>query len=131
MDETRTRPILPLAASRFPASRFPASEHRKRLAACLAFGIGLTALSACSNLLTTGNVINEHVHGHSDEPQIAPADAEYSLYSTYGDGTPIHSVPVRAGDPIGFRTAQTGQIDAIAGDDEWTMSDGDYIWKRN
>ena len=121
----------PLAPSRHPYSETLATRGCKRLAACLAFGFGLTALSACSNLLTTGNVINEHIHGHSDEPQIAPADAEYSLYSTYGDGTPIHSVPVRAGDPIGFRTAQTGQIDVVAGDDEWTMSDGDYIWKRN
>jgi hypothetical protein len=49
----------------------------------------------------------------------------------YGDGTPLHAVPVRAGDALGFRTAQTGQIDVVAGDDEWTMSDGDYIWKRN
>jgi len=89
------------------------------------------ALTACSNLLTGGNMINEHMHGHSDEPQVAPADGEYSLYSKFSDGTPLHTVPVRAGDPLGFRTAQTGQIDVVAGDDEWTMSDGDYIWKRN
>jgi hypothetical protein len=114
---------------------------RQRLQSCkrqcsLALLAVLTAiwplsLPGCSSLLTSGNVINEHVHGHADEPQLAPADGEYSLYSMYGDGTPIHSVPVRAGDPLGFRTARTGQIDVVAGDDEWTMSDGDYIWKRN
>jgi hypothetical protein len=109
---------------------FLAVRARKWLAMGL-FGTSVMALAACSSLLTSGNVINEHIHGHSDEPQLAPADGEYSLYSMYGDGMPLHSVPVHAGDALGFRTAQTGQIDVVAGDDEWTMSDGDYIWKRN
>jgi hypothetical protein len=106
------------------------ASNRQLLAVAL-LGAGTLSLAGCSNLLTSGNVINEHNHGSADEPQMAPADGEYSLYSKFGDGTPLHSVPVRAGDPLGFRTARTGQIDVIAGDDEWTMSDGDYIWKRN
>jgi hypothetical protein len=111
---------------------FPPSRSRLPGWALLAMGlVGATLSVGCSNLLTGGSMINEHMHGHSDDPQVAPADGEYSLYSKFGDGTPLHTVPVRAGDPLGFRTGQTGQIDVIAGEDEWTMSDGDYIWKRN
>jgi len=108
-----------------------ASKRQHGLVATALTGIGAVALAGCSNLLTTGNVINEHIHGHADDPQVAPADGQYSLYSMFGDGTPLHTVPIRAGDPLGFRTGRTGQIDVVAGDDEWTMSDGDYIWKRN
>ena len=96
------------------------------------FLIGLLPLAGgCSSVLTRGTLIAEHTHGNAEDPKRAPADGDYSLYNKFGDTQPLHSVPVQAGDPIGFRTGRTGQIDAIAGDDEWTLSDGDYIWKRD
>lgn len=87
--------------------------------------------AGCANLITPGNVITEHAHGKAQEPDRAPSDGTYSLYSKYGIGTAYHTVSVTAGAPLGFRTARTGEIDVLAGDDEWTMTDGDYIWKRN
>ena len=59
----------------------------------------------------------------------ATADGEYALYpSTASD--PVVSYRLKEGDPLGFKVGTTGHIIAVAGEQENSLTDGNYVWKR-
>jgi len=101
-------------------------------------GFLITALAApallfapgCSSLGTSGDTIATHSRGHTEEPGTAPSDGDYLLMHRYLGSAPLEYASLSRGDRLGFATAKTGQITAIAGDDEWTYTDNDYVWVR-
>ncbi len=93
-------------------------------AALMAGGVG------CATLLTPGDPISSHSKGTIGEPDRAPSDGEYVLVPKFGDTTPMKTISLNKGDPLGFKTGRTGEIVAVAGGDEWTYPDGDYVWIR-
>ena len=84
----------------------------------------------CSSLGTSGDTIATHSRGHTEEPGTAPSDGDYLLMHRYLGSAPLEYASLSRGDRLGFATAKTGQITAIAGDDEWTYTDNDYVWVR-
>ena len=59
----------------------------------------------------------------------ATADGEYSLYAVNAMDPKV-SYFLHEGDPLGFKTGQTGQVIAVGGKDEVPVPDGNYVWKR-
>lgn len=86
--------------------------------------------TGCSALSTSGDTIATHRRGHTEEPGTAPSDGNYLLMHRYLGSAPLEYASLSRGDRLGFATAKTGQITAIAGDDEWTYTDNDYVWVR-
>lgn len=86
------------------------------------------ALCGCAAAMVPGRSIAEHARGNPESPIEAPRDGWYALFPKFGSNQHKHRVPLRRGDRLGFRTAKTGEINAIAGDHEWGMSDNDYVW---
>lgn len=91
--------------------------------ALLAFG-----LVGCAQF-TSGEPVVRYDKGEQALLQEAPMAGTYALYSRF-DSNPRVSVSLEQGDKLGFETAQTGRITAIAGDREFDLPDGNYIWKR-
>ena len=89
-----------------------------------------TFVTGCSALSTSGDTIATHRRGHTEEPGTAPSDGNYLLMHKYLGAAPLETASLGRGDRLGFATAKTGQITAIAGDDEWTYTDNDYVWVR-
>jgi hypothetical protein len=93
----------------------------------------LTAAVAASVAATTGgcgSIVYRHAHGNQEEPGEAPSDGRYVLYTDLNP-TPLKDpVPLKKGDPLGFRTAETGRIIAVAGEDEWTFEDAPLHWRQ-
>ena len=109
----------------------PSRTATARLALSAALVVPLAGgLAGCTTLLTPGDPIASHTHTHTEEPGTAPSDGEYVLVHKYGDATPLKTVPLTQGERLGFMTGQTGQIIAVAGDDEWIYTDNDYVWIR-
>jgi len=90
----------------------------------------LVLATGCSSLNNSGDPIATHRRGHTEEPGTAPSDGDYLLMHRYLGSAPLESASLSRGDRLGFATAKTGQITAIAGDDEWTYTDNDYVWVR-
>ena len=95
------------------------------LAAVTSLAIGL---AGCATAMMPGKVVVDHARGNAESPAEAPRDGWYALFAKFGSNSAKHRVPLRRGDRLGFRTAKTGEIKAIAGDHEWGMSDNDYVW---
>jgi len=87
-------------------------------------------VTGCSALNTSGDTVATHLRGHTEEPGTAPSDGNYLLMHKYLGSAPLETASLSRGDRLGFATAKTGQITAIAGDDEWTYTDNDYVWVR-
>ncbi len=60
----------------------------------------------------------------------ATVDGEYYLYSTTSTDPKVTYI-LHKGDPLGFKTGQTGQIIAVGGSAEVPLPDDDYVWKRH
>ena len=86
--------------------------------------------TGCSSFGTSGDTIATHRRGHTEDPGTAPSDGDYLLLHRYLGSAPLEYASLSRGDRLGFATAKTGQITAIAGDDEWTYTDNDYVWVR-
>jgi hypothetical protein len=54
----------------------------------------------------------------------------YALYQEYNPTPLKEPMPLRKGDRLGFKTAETGRIVAVAGESEWTFEDVSMAWKR-
>jgi hypothetical protein len=93
-------------------------------------GLTCPGLTGCTSLLTPGDTVAAHARGHAEEPGTAPSDGRYVLMHKYVDGSPLVTTSLSRGDRLGFATDQTGQITAVAGDDEWIYTDNDYVWVR-
>jgi hypothetical protein len=93
-------------------------------------GLTLVFAPGCSSLGTSGDTIATHRRGQTEEPGTAPSDGDYLLMYRYLGSAPLEYASLSRGDRLGFATAKTGQITAIAGDDEWTYTDNDYVWVR-
>jgi hypothetical protein len=87
-------------------------------------------LTGCSSVMVPGTTIVSYNRGATSDPQEAPSDGEYKLYSAFGENIPKHTVSLRKGDPVGFKSTGGGMVTAIGGDDEWTYTDASLIWKR-
>lgn len=92
--------------------------------------LSLACAGGCTSMVTPGETIVSHSQYNPSDPQESPRDGEYKLYSTYGDPMPKHTATLRKGDPLGFRGNGNGTVTAVAGDDEWTYTDVNLIWKR-
>jgi hypothetical protein len=101
-----------------------------RIGALILSSAALMFVAGCATVFAPGTTIIDHDKGASAEPQEAPSDGEYALYARIGDNSAKHTVSLKRGDLLGFKTGQTGQIIAVAGNDEWVMTDNSYIWKR-
>jgi hypothetical protein len=96
-----------------------------------------SARFACAGLLLSmvGCVVQNGVGVITYEKGTGPilakatADGEYSLYAKNA-ADPKVSYLLHAGDPLGFKVGQTGQILAVGGKDEIAVPDEDYVWKR-
>ncbi len=62
--------------------------------------------------------------------QTATADGEYALYDTMS-ADPICTYNLHQDDPLGFKAGTTGQVLAVAGEQEIPVpADKGYTWKR-
>lgn len=89
------------------------------------------ALSVCAALLAgCGTTLFTHEKASLEEPGDAPSDGHYTLYARLNPSPVKGPIPLKKGDRLGFKTAETGRIIAVAGDNEWTFEDAPLIWKR-
>jgi len=77
-----------------------------------------------------GTTIVTHDAGNLETPGEAPSDGKYSLYQKFPPTLLKGPVALRQGDALGFKTALTGRIDAVAGENTWTFEDESMVWKR-
>jgi hypothetical protein len=82
------------------------------------------ALGGCGTTMYT------HAKGSLEEPGEAPSDGMYALYQEFNPTPLKEPMALKKGDRLGFRTAQTGRIIAVAGESEWTFEDAAMVWKR-
>jgi hypothetical protein len=77
-----------------------------------------------------GTTMYQHARGSQEDPGEAPSDGVYSLYTSMNPTPLKERIALKRGDPLGFKTAETGRIIAVAGDNEWTFEDAPLAWKR-
>jgi hypothetical protein len=89
-------------------------------------------LIPCAALLVGcgGTVIATHDAGNLETPIETPSDGEYTLYQKFPPSALKGPIPLRKGDVIGFKTAETGRINVVAGESVWTFEDASMVWKR-
>ncbi|QOV90710.1 hypothetical protein [Humisphaera borealis] len=92
----------------------------------------LLMLIPCAALLVGcgGTVVCTHDAGNLETPIEAPSDGEYTLHQKFPPSTIKGPIPLRKGDAIGFKTAETGRINVVAGESIWTYEDASMVWKR-
>ena len=79
----------------------------------------------------SGTTISTHDQGSLEVPGEAPSDGEYGLYlQSFPPSLIKGPLPLKRGDRLGFRTAETGRIHVVAGEEEWTYEDASMAWKR-
>lgn len=78
-----------------------------------------------------GTVIVTHDAGSLETPIEAPSDGDYTLYQKFPPSAIKGPIPLRKGDAIGFKTAETGRINVVAGESVWTYEDASMVWKRD
>ncbi|MDB5297711.1 MAG: hypothetical protein JWO31_3694 [Phycisphaerales bacterium] len=110
---------MPAAAARRP-------QNFRATLARLAFALAAPVLFAGCQ----GTQIAEHERGNLESPGEAPSDGEYNLYSRLPPTLLKGPVPLKRGDRLGFRTAETGRIIVVAGEEEWTYEDASMEWRR-
>jgi hypothetical protein len=77
-----------------------------------------------------GTPVATHDRGSLETPTEAPSDGEYGLYTGFPSSRIKGPLPLKKGDRLGFRTAETGRIHVVAGEEEWTYEDATMVWKR-
>ena len=85
----------------------------------------LALLAGCG-----GTPIFTHDAGNLETPGEAPSDGNYTLYQKFPPTKIKGPIPLRQGDALGFKTAETGRIDVVAGESIWTYEDASMVWKR-
>lgn len=78
-----------------------------------------------------GTTIYTHERGSLETPGEAPSDGEYGLHTPFPPSRLKGPVPLKKGDRLGFRTAETGRIHVVAGEEEWTYEDATMAWRRS
>ena len=96
----------------------------------LAFAASLSAAPGCASWFARGDTIVSYRQGDAPQPREAPGDGEYSLHNMFGNVAALRTAPLRRGDPLGFRKEKPDEVVAVAGDWEYVLSDGNYVWKR-
>ena len=99
-------------------------------ALCLLFGATGAGGPGCAAWCVEGDTIVTHRKGDAPEPREAPRDGQYALHNMYWKLRPIRTRPLWRGDPLGFRREGEDKVVAIAGDREYVLNDGNYVWKR-
>jgi hypothetical protein len=97
---------------------------------CVLVGATTTGSPGCAAWCVEGDTIMTHRKGDAPEPREAPSDGEYALHNMYWNLRPIRSRNLWRGDPLGFRREGEDKVVAIAGDREYVLNDGNYVWKR-
>ena len=100
------------------------------LAAILLAAGGGSIVGGCAQVLAPGTTLISYDKGGPIASREVPADGEYALYSKYGNTKPMHVLSLTRGDALGFRTAETGKVTAVAGDHEYLLTDTSYVWNR-
>jgi hypothetical protein len=77
-----------------------------------------------------GTAMFTHDRGSLESPGEAPSDGQYVLYESLNPTPLKEPIDLKKGDRLGFRTAETGRIIAVAGDSEWTYEDAPLVWRR-
>ena len=88
------------------------------------------ASSGCASWFVDGDTVVTHRRGDAPEVGEAPSDGEYSLHNSFGNLRPIRTRSLWRGDPLGFRREDERHVAAVAGDREYVLKDGNYVWKR-
>lgn len=87
------------------------------------------ALAGCGTMRGGRNVV-KYEEGKTPITTTVPSTGTYALYALT-DYNPKVTVHLKEGDVIGFKSGQTGEVMAIAGDREIPMSsNASYYWKR-
>lgn len=102
----------------------------RRTARCALVIATLAGCPGCAAWFVDGDTIVSHRRGDAPEVGEAPSDGEYSLHNAFGNLRPIRSRSLWRGDPLGFRTEGDDKVAAVAGDREYVLRDGNYVWKR-
>jgi hypothetical protein len=107
-------------------------SHRPFLRAALfaVLSTTMTAAPGCASWLAKGETVVGYRRGDTPELQEAPSDGEYALHNMYGNATALRTRPLRKGDTVGFRKEKPQEVVAVAGDWEYVLTDGNYVWKR-
>ena len=101
-----------------------------RAVLCLVVGATAAAAPGCAAWCVEGDTVMTHRKGDAPEPREAPSDGEYALHNMYWNLRPIRTRNLWRGDPLGFRREGEDKVVAIAGDREYVLNDGNYVWKR-
>ena len=101
-----------------------------RLMGVSVLSLGLMVAAGCTATFTKGTPIVEYQKGKPPLLQETPSQGEYVLLSSMMDTTPKATLRLAEGQPLGFKEAGTGRVTAVAGDKEFELKDGNYLWKR-
>jgi hypothetical protein len=92
--------------------------------------VGVMVAAGCSSTFTKGTPIVEYQKGKPPLLQETPSAGEYVLLSSMMDMTAKATLTLPEGAPLGFKQGGTGRIIAVAGEKEFELKDGNYLWKR-
>ena len=94
-----------------------------------AFVLSALLVSGCGTM-KGGNTIVKYDQGSPPITTSVTSSGTYALYSMT-DYNPQVVVQLKEGDQLGFKSAQTGQVTAVAGDREIPLeANKTYYWKR-
>ncbi len=105
----------------------------------IAFTLVLPLVAGCALLgdSSTDRVLASYEPEGPTQVVQAPREATYSLYqhtapdevSTKGPENVRAQVQVASGKPIGFEKSETGELRAVAGEEKFSLPEGDYWWR--
>jgi hypothetical protein len=106
------------------------SRPLSRLFVLVVLSGSLSAVPGCASWFAKGDTIVSYRQGDSPQPREAPGDGEYSLHNMFGNVAALRTVSLQRGDALGFRKEKPEEVVAVAGDREYVLTDGNYVWKR-
>jgi len=99
-----------------------------RLALILAALLSIS-MSGCGTMRGGETVVKFDANQHPILSEVR-SSGTYQLFATT-DFNPQVTVDLKEGDPLGFKTGETGQVIAVAGSRELPLkSNSTYYWKR-
>lgn len=93
-----------------------------------AVALVLAGVIGCANPLQGGEAITKYQKGNKPLLMTAPQEGKYQLYAEL-DKTPKATVVMKKGEPLGFRQVESGQINAVAGEQTFPVKDQTLIWR--